>query len=83
MKVSELIEALSYYDGNDDITFHFLRNNTEINCQFEDLSFYTDTMSVEFTIQDAYDGIEKVMFQRRISNELNKINTTATWRSKT
>ena len=62
MKVSELIEALSYYDGNDDITFQFLRNNTEINCQFEDLSFYTDTMSVEFTIQDAYDGIEKVMF---------------------
>ena len=83
MKVSELIEALSYYDGNDDITFHFLRNNTEINCQFEDLSFYTDTMSVEFTIQDAYDGIEKVMFQRRISNELNKINTTATRRFKT
>ena len=83
MKVSELIEALSYYDGDDNVTFHFLRNNTEINCQFEDLSFYTDTMSVEFTIQDAYDGIEKVMFQRRISNELNKISTTATWRSKT
>ena len=83
MKVSELIEALSYYDGDDNVTFHFLRNNREINCQFEDLSFYTDTMSVEFTIQDAYDGIEKVMFQRRISNELNKINTTATWRSKT
>ena len=82
MKVSELIEALSYYDGDDNVTFHFLRNNTEINCQFEDLSFYTDTMSVEFTIQDAYDGIEKVMFQRRIY-ELNKINTTATWRSKT
>ena len=62
MKVSELIEALSYYDGDDNVTFHFLRNNTEINCQFEDLSFYTDTMNVEFTIQDAYDGIEKVMF---------------------
>ena len=62
MKVRELIEALSYYDGDDNVTFHFLRNNTEINCQLEDLSFYTDTMSVEFTIQDAYDGIEKVMF---------------------
>ena len=33
MKVSELIEALSYYD--DDITFHFLIQR----CQFEDLSF--------------------------------------------
>ena len=83
MKIRELIEALSYYDGDANVTFHFLRNNTEINCQFEDLSFYTDTMSVEFTIQDAYDGIEKVMFQRRISNELNKINTTATRRFKT
>ena len=28
MKVSELIEALSYYDGNDDITFYFLENDT-------------------------------------------------------
>ena len=53
MKVSELIEALSYYDGDDNVTFHFLRNNTEINCQFEELSFYTDTMSVVFTIQAA------------------------------
>ena len=83
MKVSELIEALSYYDGNDDITFYFLKNNTLTNCQLEDISFYTETMGVEFTIQDTYDGVETTMFQRRISNELNKINTTATWRSKT
>ena len=83
MKVSELIEALSYYDGNDDITFYFLKNDTLTNCQVEDISFYTDSMGVEFTIQDTYDGIETVMFQRRISNELNKINTTATWRFKT
>ena len=83
MRVSELIEALSYYDGNDDITFYFLKNNTLTNCQLEDISFYTDTMGVEFTIQDTYDGVETTMFQRRISNELNKINTTATWRSKT
>ena len=73
MKVSELIEALSYYDGDDNVTFHFLRNNTEINCQFEDLSFYTDTMSVEFKIQDAYDGIEKVMFQRRFLMNSTKL----------
>ena len=62
MKVRELIEALSYYDGDDDITFYFLKNDTLTNCQVEDISFYTDTMSVEFTIQDAYDGVEKVMF---------------------
>ena len=83
MKIRELIEALSYYDGNDDITFYFLKNNTLTNCQLEDISFYTDTMGVEFTIQDTYDGVETTMFQRRISNELNKINTTATWRFKT
>ena len=83
MKVSELIEALSYYDGDDNVTFYFLKNNTLTNCQLEDISFYTETMGVEFTIQDTYDGVETTMFQRRISNELNKINTTATWRSKT
>ena len=82
MKIRELIEALSRYDRDDDVTFYYLKNNVLTNCQFEDLGFYGD-MGVEFTIQDAYDGIEKVMFQRRISNELNKINTTATWRSKT
>ena len=62
MKVRELIESLSRYDRDDNVTFYYLKNNVLTNCQFEDLSFYTDTMSVEFTIQDAYDGIEKVMF---------------------
>ena len=60
MKVRELIEALSYYDGDDNVTFHFLRNNTEINCQFEDLSFYTDTMGVELTIQDTSEVMEEL-----------------------
>ena len=83
MKIRELIEALSYYDGDDNVTFYLLKNNTLTNCQLEDISFYTETMGVEFTIQDTYDGVETTMFQRRISNELNKINTTATWRSKT
>ena len=60
MKIRELIEALSYYDGDDNVTFHFLRNNTEINCQFEDLSFYTESMGVEFTIQDTSEIMEEV-----------------------
>ena len=59
MKVSELIEALSRYDRNDDVTFYYLKNNILTNCQFEDLSFYSE--SVEFTIQDNYDGIETTM----------------------
>ena len=52
MKVKELIETLSNYDGNESITFYFLKNDTLTNCQVEDISFYTDSMGVEFTIQD-------------------------------
>ena len=51
MKVKELIEALSYYDNEDNITFYFLKNDTLTNCQVEDISFYTDSMGIEFTIQ--------------------------------
>ena len=61
MKVKELIEALSYYDGDDNITFYFLKNNVLTNCQLEDISFYTEHMGVEFTIQDTYDGVETAM----------------------
>ena len=60
MKVSEVIEALSYYDGNDDITFYSLKNDTLTNCQVEDISFYTDSMGVEFTIQDTSEIMEEV-----------------------
>ena len=60
MKVKEVIEALSYYDGVDDITFYFLKNDTLTNCQVEDISFYSDTMGVEFTIQDTSEVMEEV-----------------------
>ena len=52
MKVKELIKALSYYDGDDNVTFYFLKNDTLTNCQLEDIGFFTDTMGVELTIQD-------------------------------
>ena len=51
MKVSKLIETLSKYDRDDDVTFYFLKNDTLTNCQLEDIGFYLD-MGVEFTIQD-------------------------------
>ena len=60
MKVKEVIEALSYYDGDDDITFYILKNDTLTNCQVEDISFYSDTMGVEFTIQDTSEVMEEV-----------------------
>ena len=60
MKVSELIEALSYYSGDDNISFHFLNNNTLTNCQLEDISFYSSSMGIEFTVQDTSEIMEEV-----------------------
>ena len=59
MKVSELIETLSKYDGDDDVTFYYLKNDTLTNCQLEDIGFYPD-MGVEFTIQDTSEVMEEV-----------------------
>ena len=60
MKVSELIETLSKYDRDDDVTFYYLKNDTLTNCQVEDISFYSDSMGVEFTIQDTSEVMEEV-----------------------
>ena len=60
MKESELIKALSYYHGDDDITFYYLKNDTLTNCQLEDIGFFSDTMGVEFTIQDTSEVQEEV-----------------------
>ena len=59
MKVSELIETLSKYDRDDDVTFYYLKNDTLTNCQLEDIGFYLD-MGVEFTIQDTSEVMEEV-----------------------
>ena len=59
MKVSELIETLSKYDRDDNVTFYFIKNNTLTNCQLEDIGFYLD-MGVEFTIQDTSEVMEEV-----------------------
>ena len=59
MKVKELIETLSKYDRDDDVTFYFLKNDTLTNCQLEDIGFFLD-MGVEFTIQDTSEVMEEV-----------------------
>jgi len=59
MRVSELIETLSKFDRDDDVTFYFLKNDTLTNCQLEDIGFYPD-MGVEFTIQDTSEVMEEV-----------------------
>ena len=60
MKVSELIEALSYYDSDESITFYYLKDNILTNCQLEDISFYSSSMGVEFTVQDTSEIMEEV-----------------------
>jgi len=59
MKVSELIENLSRYDRDDDVTFYYLKNDTLTNCQLESVGFFPD-MGVEFTIQDTSEVMEEV-----------------------
>ena len=58
MKVSELIETLSKFDSDDNVTFYFLKNDTLTNCQLEDIGFYPD-MGIEFTIQDTSELFEE------------------------
>ena len=60
MKVSKLIETLSKFDSDDNVTFYFLKNDTLTNCQLEDIGFYLD-MGVEFTIQDTSELFEEAV----------------------
>ena len=57
MKVSKLIETLSNFDSDDNITFYFLKNDTLTNCQVEDINSYG--MGIEFTIQDTSELLEE------------------------
>ena len=57
MKVSELIETLLDYDGDDNITFYYLKDNILTNCQIEDVNSYG--MGIEFTIQDTSEYFEE------------------------
>ena len=57
MKVSELIETLLDYDGDDSVTFYYLKDNVLTNCQLEDVNSYG--MGIEFTIQDTSEYFEE------------------------
>ena len=60
MKVSKLIETLSKFDSDDNVTFYFLKNDTLTNCQLEDIGFFPD-MGIEFTIQDTSELFEEAV----------------------
>ena len=59
MKVSELIETLLDYDGDDRVTFYYLKDNILTNCQIEDVNSYG--MGIEFTIQDTSEYFEEAV----------------------
>tara|TARA_R100000231_G_C5308789_1_gene159785 strand:- start:45 stop:239 length:195 start_codon:yes stop_codon:yes gene_type:complete len=59
MKIKELIDKLSSFDSDGNITFYFLKNNTLTNCQLEDIDFYSESMGVEVTIQDTADKLNE------------------------
>ena len=57
MKVSELKEYLSKFNGDEKITFQHLKDNVLTNCQVEDINSYG--MGIEFTIQDTSELFEE------------------------
>ena len=57
MTVLELIETLLDYDGDDKVTFYYLKDNVLTNCQLEDVNSYG--MGIEFTIQDTSEYFEE------------------------
>ena len=57
MTVSELIKTLLDYDGDEKITFYYLKDNILTNCQIEDVNSYG--MGIEFTIQDTSEYFEE------------------------
>ena len=57
MTVSELIETLLDFDGDDNVTFYYLKDNILTNCQIEDVNSYG--MGIEFTIQDTSEYFEE------------------------
>ena len=59
MTVSELIETLLDFDGDDNVTFYYLKDNILTNCQIEDVNSYG--MGIEFTIQDTSEYFEEAV----------------------
>ena len=48
MTVSELIETLLDFDGDEKITFYHLKDNVLTNCQIEDVNSYG--MGIELSL---------------------------------
>ena len=57
MTVAELVEKLLDFDGDDEVTFYYLKDNILTNSRLEDINSYG--MGIEFTIQDTYEFLEE------------------------
>ena len=56
MTVSELVERLLDFDGNEEITFYYLKDNILTNSRLEDINSYG--IGIEFTVQDTHEFLE-------------------------
>ena len=57
MTVRELVEKLLDFDGDEEVTFYYLKDNILTNSRLEDINSYG--MGIEFTIQDTYEFLEE------------------------
>ena len=57
MTVRELVEKLLDFDGDEEISFYYLKDNILTNSRLEDINSYG--MGIEFTIQDTYEFLEE------------------------
>ena len=57
MTVAELVEKLLDFDGDEEITFYYLKDNILTNSRLEDINSYG--MGIEFTIQDQHEFMEE------------------------
>ena len=57
MKVAELVEKLLDFDGDEEITFYYLKDNILTNSRLEDINSYG--MGIEFTIHDTHEFLEE------------------------
>ena len=57
MTVAELVEKLLDFDGDEEISFYYLKDNILTNSRLEDINSYG--MGIEFTIQDTSEYFEE------------------------
>jgi len=57
MTVRELVEKLLDFDGDEEVTFYYLKDNTLTNSRLVDINSYG--MGIEFTVQYTYEFLEE------------------------